>query len=68
MAQSFRQLVYEVAGPVPKPEVYYFTERTFKENRIHGAYDGDNDAGNLTTEAGKFLQTEYSDFIIIQGY
>ena len=68
MAQSFKQLVDEIAGPEPKHEAYRFSHRVFVENKRHGAYDQDNSGNNLTTELGVFLQTEYSDFIEFQGY
>ena len=67
MAQSFAQIVHEIAGPEEKRLVYDFSRDgkhgKFYERKSHGVYDGSNDGGNLTFENGTFIRLERGMFL-----
>jgi len=68
MAQSWKQIVEEVAGPEKDVEVYSFSggpgpPRTFTERKLRGVYDGDNEGPELLTEAGEYILLEDGSMI-----
>jgi hypothetical protein len=64
MGQSWKQIVDEVAGREKDIEAYLFGNRRFFERKSHGAYDGNNDNGELLTESGLYIVTENLELLI----